>query len=151
MSGMRYGYPARIEGEEGDWVVTFRDVPEALTGDGTVEKARALAQDCLIAALGFYTDRKWGRPRPIPRPSRPEPGEEMVDLPPLVAAKLALHEAVRETGLTDVILAERLGVAEPAVRRLLDLDHRSHIGEVERALALLGKRLVVEVLEGVAA
>ncbi len=146
MSGMRYGYPARIEGEEGDWVVTFRDVPEALTGDETVEKARALAQDCLIAALGFYTNPRWGT-RPIPRPSRPEPGEEMVDLPPLVAAKLALHEAVRDARLATTALAERLGVPEAAVRRLLDLDHRSHIGEVERALALLGKRLVVEVLE----
>ena len=52
-----------------------------------------------------------------------------------------------QAGLTTTVLAERLGVPEAAMRRLLDLDHRSHIGEVERALALLGKRLVVEVLE----
>ena len=66
-------------------------------------------------------------------------------LPPLIAAKLALYQAMREAGLTRVALAERLGLSEGAVRRLLDLDHRSHIGQVDAALAVLGKRLVVEV------
>jgi hypothetical protein len=37
--------------------------------------------------------------------------------------------------------------AENAIRRLLDLDHRSHIDQVDRALAALGKRLEVRVLE----
>lgn len=145
MSAVRYGYPARVEGGDGDRVVTFRDVPEALTGDDGREGARAPARDCLVAGLGFYTDAR--PPRPIPRPSRPEPDEDVVDLPPSVAAKLALHEAARGAGLGNTALAERLGVGEAAVRRLLDLDHRSHIGQVERALALLGRRLVVEVLE----
>ena len=53
----------------------------------------------------------------------------MVSLPPLIAAKLALYEARREV----------------TVRRLLDLDYRSQIGDLEKALALLGKQLVVEV------
>lgn len=79
--------------------------------------------------------------------SSAEHDETMVELPPLIAAKLALHEAVRKAGLSDTALTERLGVTETVIRRLLDLDHRSHIGLVERALALLGKRLVVEVLE----
>ena len=37
--------------------------------------------------------------------------------------------------------------AENAIRRLLDLDLRSHIDQVNRALAALGKRLEVRVLE----
>ena len=36
-------------------------------------------------------------------------------------------------------------MAEPAVGRLLDLDHRSHIDQVEAALRCLGKRLEVTV------
>jgi cell division inhibitor SulA len=43
-------------------------------------------------------------------------------------------------------LARRLGLQENGVRRLLDLDHRSHIDQVDRALAALGKRLEVRVL-----
>ena len=52
---------------------------------------------------------------------------------------------MREAKTTNVALAKRLGVAENAVRRLLDLDHRPHIGQIEAALAVFGKRLVVEV------
>ena len=126
-----YAYPARIE------------QTEALTGDNTFEEAYALAEDCLICALGFYTDPRC--PRPIPEPSPPQPGEHLIELPPLVVAKLALHSAMREKEVTDTDLAAQLGVTEAVVRRLLDLDHRSHIGQVEKALALLGKRLVVEV------
>jgi antitoxin HicB len=68
-----------------------------------------------------------------------------VTLPPLVAAKLALYEAMREQGVDADDLAARLRMAEPAVRRLLDLDHRSHIDQVEAALRCLGKRLEVTV------
>ena len=142
---MRWAYPASVkQSEHGDWVVSFRDIPEALTGESTFEKALALAPDCLVAALGFYTGPR--HPRCMPEPSAPITVEHPIELPPLVAAKLAVHQAMREQGLTNTALAERLGVTEAIVRRLLDLDHRSHIGQVEKALAVLGKRLVVEVL-----
>lgn len=52
---------------------------------------------------------------------------------------------MRDAGTTNVALAERLGVAENAVRRLVDLDHRWHIGRVAEALALFDKRLIVTV------
>ena len=65
---------------------------------------------------------------------------------PLVAAKLALYEAMRAERISRSELARRLGLQENAVRRLLDLDHRSHIDQVDRALAALGRRLEVRVL-----
>ena len=68
-------------------------------------------------------------------------------MPPLVAAKLALYEAMRAQGITRTELARRLGLQENAVRRLLDLDHRSHIHQIDRALAALGQRLEVRVLQ----
>jgi antitoxin HicB len=67
-------------------------------------------------------------------------------LPPLVAAKLALYEAMRAEQISRSEFARRLGLQENAVRRLLDLDHRSHIDQLDRALAALGKRLEVRVL-----
>ena len=140
---MRYAYPMLLEPDEsGSIVVSFPDVPGALTEGSDEAEATALAEDCLLAALGGYV--KLGLA--IPRPSLAD-GGPLVAVPPLVAAKLGLYEAARDAQLTHVALAERLGVTEAVVRRLLDIDHRSHIGEVERALALLGKRLVVEVLE----
>jgi hypothetical protein len=96
-------------------------------------------QDALIAALGGYVNAR----QLIPPPSRSKRGQLMIPLPALSAAKLALYDAQRQAGLSNVELGRRLGVSEGAVRRLLDLDHRSHIGQVESALAVLGQRLAV--------
>jgi antitoxin HicB len=118
-------------------------VPEAHTFGATETDAGGdNALDCLITALGGYV--RLGRALPAPSPAR---GRPVVILPPLVAAKLALYEAMRAQAITRTELARRLGLQENAVRRLLDLDHRSHIDQVDRALAALGRRLEVRVLE----
>lgn len=46
--------------------------------------------------------------------------------------------------LTNVALAERLGVSEGAVRRLVNPDHVSQLEGVAAALAVLGRALVIE-------
>jgi antitoxin HicB len=141
---MKQAFPYRSEPQDaGGVVVQFVDVPEAYAVGATEADAggdRAL--DCLIAALGGYI--KLGRAIPEPSPAR---GRPVAILPPLVAAKLALYEAMRAERITRTALARRLGLQENAVRRLLDLDHRSHIDQVDRALIALGKRLDVRVLE----
>lgn len=122
-------------------LLTFPDIPEAGTDGETEAEALAEAPDCLLAALGGYVELG----RDIPKPSRPKRGQPLVAVPPLVSAKLALYQAMREAGLTRVALAGRLGVSEGAIRRLLDLDHASRLDRLEAALAALGKRLVLEV------
>ena len=125
----------------GFYVVTFPDVPEAGTDANIREEALREALDALIAALGEYVHAH----RPIPKPSKAKPGQAMITLPTLITAKLALYEAMREAGLSNSELGRRLGVSEGAVRRLLDVDHRSHIGQIEAGLQALGHRLVVDV------
>jgi antitoxin HicB len=141
---MQYVYPVRLDPEpDGSAVnVSFPDVPEALTWGDDDAEALSLAEDCVTGALRGYIKRGWSIPRPSPARGRPT-----VTLPPLVAAKLALYEAMREQNVSGEDLAERLGMAEAALRRLLDLDHRSHIDQIDRALAALGKRLEVRVLQ----
>ena len=138
---MRYVFSARLEqNKDGRWVVSFRDVPEALTDGADREEALAEAVDALGAALAGYVYE----PRTIPIPSRPKRGEVPVSVPSLIAAKLALYQAMCEQDVTNVALARRLGVTEAVVRRLVDPDHSSKIEKVEAALEVLGKRLVVE-------
>ncbi|WP_198154929.1 hypothetical protein [Oceanibaculum pacificum] len=134
-------YPATLAPQEdGSILVRFRDAPEALTEVGDESAAEAEAADALIAALGGYIELD----RPIPAPSPPRKGERMIALPALIAAKLALYVALKEAGLSRVELARRMDVSENTVRRLLDLDHRSHIDGIEAALTLLGRRLVID-------
>ena len=133
-------WPADLQRQEdGSILVSFPDIPEALTEGATEAEALEQAQDCVIAALGGYVEE--GR-HPIPTPS-PVRGRTSVALPVLVAAKIALYGAMHEQGVSNTVLAERLGLSEGAVRRLIDLDHRSHVGQVETALHALGQRLTV--------
>ncbi len=145
MTGFRYPVsftPAsKFASNETGYIATFPDVPEAHAQGESVEKVVCEATDALVAALGGYVELR----RPIPSPSRPKRGQRLIDVSPLIAAKLALYQAMHETGVSRVGLGKRLGLSEGAVRRLLDLDHRSHIGQIDTALATLGKRLVVQV------
>ena len=135
----RLAWPVELKRQDnGSILVSFPDIPEALTEGETKAEAQAQAQDCLIAALGGYI----GARRTIPRPSQAR-GRVMVALPALAAAKVALYGAMRTKGVGNTALAYRLGLSEGAVRRLIDLDHRSHIGQIETALHALGRRLSV--------
>ncbi len=138
---MRYAYPYIADPQpEGGWTVTFPDVPEAVTQGDTDEEVAAMAEDALVTALSFYIDDGQPLPRPSPAHNRP-----LAIVPPLVAAKLALHDAMLAAGMSNVVLGRRLNLEDKAVRRLRDPLHRSHIGAVEAALRVLGKRLVVDV------
>ena len=135
----RLTWPVELERQDdGSILVSFPDIPEALTEGEIDAEALVQAQDCLIAALGGYV----GERRAIPWPS-PARGRVTVALPALAAAKIALYGAMRAEGVGNTTLAGRLGLSEGAVRRLIDLDHRSHIGQIETALHSLGRRLTV--------
>ena len=136
---LNLAWPAEFQRQEdGSLLVSYPDIPEALTEGGTEAEALEQAQDCLIAALGGYVAARRG----IPRPS-PARGRAVVPLPALPAATIAHYRAMHAEGVNNTARAARLGVTEGAVRRLLDLDHRSHIGQIEVALRALGRRLSV--------
>ena len=120
--------------------MSFPNVPEALTCGDDRDEALAMAEDALTVALGSYMPCR----EDIPVPDAVAGEQEMVAVPLVVAAKLALYAAMREQGLTKVGLARRLGLSEGAVRKLLNPNHRSHIGQIERALEKVGRRLVGE-------
>ena len=137
---MRFIYPAEIEQDEaGYFVVTFPDVPEAVTDARERTEALAEAADALAVALAGYVHAG----RSLPRPSAAH-GRQKVAVPGLVAAKLALWEALRAEGISQTELARRLGKTENTVRRLLDPDHSSRWENIEAALAALGRQIVVE-------
>jgi antitoxin HicB len=115
-------------------------VPQAHDDGETAAEAIAGAAGSLVAALQGYVQAGWRSAR------RAKRGQRTIAVPPLAAAKLALYQAVRDRGISNVSLALMLGLSsESEVRRLLDLEHRSHIAMVASALALMGKEVVVEV------
>ena len=139
---MQFVYPAAlVRTAPREFVVSFRDLPECLTSGEDAETALAAAADALAEALaGLIDDRE-----PIPRPSRREPGEHDVAVPPGIAAKAALAIAFRESGLTRVAFAASLGVDEKVVRRLLDPRHGTSPDRIAKALRALGRRMALDV------
>jgi antitoxin HicB len=95
-----------------------------------------MAEDALVTALSFYTDRA----EPLPHPSTAD-GRPLACVPPLVAAKLALYDSMLAAGASNVTLARQLGTDEKTVRRLRDPLHQSRINQVDAPLRALGKRI----------
>ena len=139
---MIYTYPCELTpDEEGGLLATFPDVPEAITGGSDRSEALAMAEDALATALAGYVHEQWD----IPTPSEAVAGQQLVAVPTIVAAKLALYSAMRAQRITKGELASRLGISEAAVRKLANPDQHSHIGQVQKALRAVGRNLAVEV------
>ena len=138
---MRYAYPCQITPHENnELIVSFPDVPGALTSGCSRAEALEMASEALSVMLaGRVVDRK-----SIPVPSPVADGQEVVTVDPVTAAKLELYSAMRDQGITKRALAKRMGLSETTVGRLTDPDHRSHIDLVVNALRAVGRGLVVE-------
>ena len=135
-------YPARFKAERGGFVLTFPDVPEAITEGNSAEEAMQYAVDALERALSVYVERRMD----LPTPSKPR-GKDMraVYLPVLSEAKVSLYRTMRQAGLRKAELARRMGCQKSQVDRLLDLTHASRMEHIEQAFRALGKRLVLDV------
>lgn len=137
---MAFGYRYVLDHQDnGWWLVRFPGIPEALTEGETEEEARSNARDCVVAALEGYM--KAGRP--LPRSGVGHSGTDRAVLPSLVTAKLAVYETMRALGWSKSRLAQELGTSENAVRRLLDLEHNSHMWIIDDALAKMNAELSI--------
>jgi antitoxin HicB len=133
-------YPVTLTPDDNQTVVvTFPDVPGAITFGDTVEEALARAPDALLTVFdALIKDR-----RDIPAPS-PMKGPSIV-LPALESAKLALYETLRTRRVSKAELGRRLDWHPTQVDRLLDLKHASRLDQLDAAFRTVGKRLLVTV------
>jgi len=133
---MRFTYPVTLiaDEEDGGFVVTFPDLPEAITQGDTVEQCLFDAVDCLDEAIAARIDDLEAIPQPAKASSK-----HKVSCPIHTAIKAALYLAVKDAGISKRELGRRLGVDEKAARRLLDPHYHGRLPAMERALRQLGK------------
>src|ERR1700730_4474629 len=136
-------YRARFEpGEKrGVIVVSFPDVPEAITEGRGEADAMSQAQEALGLALLSYPVRD------LRRTNAKAKGGYLVQIAveAAVAAKLAFLDAFREAGIGKSEFGRKIGKDEKEVRCLLDPKHPSKLSTLTEALRVLGQRLVVSV------
>ena len=129
--------------DEGQIVVEFPDLPEALTVGNDEADACAQAADCLDEAFGGRIKRR----DDIPEPSAKRAGQIDIAVPPLMAAKASLYLAMRDAKVSNVALARKLDIDERQVRWMLDPKRATRLPQIERALAVLGKGLEIRLID----
>ena len=136
-----FDYPVTLTPDDGTVLVTFPDVPEAITFGADMDEALLQAIDALESALPFYVDDR----KPLPVPSKPRRGQKTVRPSALECAKLGVYRAMTEQGIKKSELARRLGWHMPQVDRLFDLRHASRLDQIEAAARALGRHVEVSV------
>lgn len=134
-------YPAIITEDDGGFMVSFRDIPQALTGADNYKDAVVMAQDALVTAFSFYTEDKVL----IPMPSAPEPNEVMIAIPITVAAKILLLNTMLSQYVSQAKLAKLMGATPQQVSRIVNLTHPTKIDTIQQALKSMGYDLVITI------
>lgn len=136
---MRIAYAIELQERGGRHRGTCPALPEVAVESHSQVGLRAATAAAVAQALSQRMLERRDLPAFCKAPLR-----DLAEPPVLLAAKLALFQTMRERGVTNVALARKLRTVEGSVRRLVDPHHRSHIDQVEAALAKLGKRLLAE-------
>ena len=137
MRQFTYAVKLARDQHDGGYVVTCRDLPEAITQGESVEDALSEAADALEEAIAERIDDD----RDIPMPTATKRGEKAVSVPPSMALKAAVYLAVRDAGISNSELARRLHLDEKEARRILDPHHPTKLPRIEAALAVLGRHV----------
>ena len=134
-------YPARVARDGAGFMVSFVDIPEALTGAASREEALDMAADALTTAMDFYFEDR----RPVPAPSKLKRGQVLVDLPASVSAKVLLLNEMLRQHVKPAELARRMNVRPQEVSRITTLSHPTKIDTISQALLAMGKRLELSI------
>lgn len=132
-------YPVELK-REGNWfLVSFPDIPEAHTHGRSLQGAMKAAGDALETAIDIYFDEN----RIVPSPSRIRSGQQFVELPASLSAKIVLLNEMIRQNVRPVDLARRLKTTPQEITRLTNLHHTSKIDRIAEAMNALGKTLEI--------
>ena len=84
-----FDYPVTLTPDDGTVLVTFADVPEAITFGADKGEALLNAVDALETGLSFYVDAR----KPLPPAGKPRHGQRTVRPSALECAKLGVYRA----------------------------------------------------------
>lgn len=146
MYTMRYpkmktsAYPANVvRDKDGRYVVTFPDFGWGATDGATLEEAIFEAEDCLAEIVASTIDDG----ADLPEPSKPTGDQVMIYAPVEIAAKAVIYTTMKIRKMKTIELARGLKVDEKEARRILDPHHKTKLPRMEKALRVLGKKMVV--------
>ena len=135
-------YNAVLEPDpDGGFVATFPDLPEAIAGGPTRDKAIGEATE----ALGTALRGRWKDGTPLPKRVFTDGTPVAVSL--LDGLKLAVLDRFAASALDEGDLARRLDGTVRQARQVLDPFHRTQADALEAALRALGAETRIEIVD----
>lgn len=134
-------YPVNLVEDLGTVRVAFPDWDNTETFGSDREEALAMAKDLLETMASVHVSKGEAFPDPSPDLSRPTVGLCLLSVPQRLACTWQCWMQVfpRQN------CPDGWGWHPPQAQKLLDLQHKSRVDQIEQALAAVGKRLVVMV------
>lgn len=136
---MNITYPAKItySAEDSNYTVEFIDLPEAATEGVSLEEALFNASEALTLTLEGRMDEGLT----IPTSSAAKKNWHLIA--PSVRVQAALLIKLSKGDLTTAKLARTLNTSWPAVSRLENPRHFPSLRQLEKAMAAMGKKLIL--------
>ena len=114
MKKLQLSYPATISPDEGDYLVTFRDLPNVFSSGESEQEAIFNAQEVLDLLLQeMHTDN-----HDIPQPSKQKPSDIMVPVSPEVAVPILLRKLRKNHHYSYADVARVMGVTYQAYQQI---------------------------------
>lgn len=136
---LTFSYPAKVKKDGNFSVVSFRDIPEALTQVDPNEDLVFWATDALKTAIGMYFEDG----DIIPAASTPRKGEVVIDLPPSFVAKIILHNTMIENRYRQADIARTMGIPTSEVARIVNPNRKTKIDTLAVAIQAAGGKLML--------
>ena len=135
-------YPAVFEpAEEGGYIAHFPQFGGFTQGE-TIEETTSMCEDLLVSYIEDY----FGMDKPIPLPDQITEDQHAIPLSVLMTAKVLLHNAQLEQGVTNAQLARLMNTSPAEVQRIVNVRHNTKIDTISKALGVLAKRLQLSVV-----
>jgi antitoxin HicB len=134
---IEYSYTTELQ-EDGSTVVQFVDFEEAYTEGRKPEEISFNAAEVLTGIIAHRLEKG----QVIPTPSTADISPR-VSPSPAIQSALLLHLVREEQNKSMADMARSLGTSWPAAARLEDPRHWPTLRQLDRAAAVLGKRLVL--------
>ncbi|MBS0847268.1 hypothetical protein [Citrobacter sp. JGM124] len=137
----RYPITVAFDEETGEYEISYRDFNDLYSSALTEDDIELEAKDGLTSFIAELIESRI----PVPVASLGEETDIRLHLPVLTCLKIALHNAMINTGTRKADLARKLNQKGPQIDRLLDVEHASKVETLEQALYLLGYEVSVSV------
>lgn len=124
-------------------LVTSPDFPELVTFGSDEDDALSYA----VGAFGEAIAARVAYREEIPAPSKGKPSDRRVVLSVQTSVKVLLYQAMWKDGVRKADLARKMDLHRQEIDRLLDLNHATSLAKIEKAFAVLGKRLDFAVVD----